>query len=348
MSLGPVMLDVAGPELTAEDREILQHPEVGGVILFSRNYADTAQLVALVTDIHRLRRPPLLVAVDQEGGRVQRFRDGFTTLPAAHLLGRQYDLEPNAGLRVAERCGWLMAAELTSLGVDLSFAPVVDLDYGVSAVIGNRALHRDAETVARLALAYAGGMRKAGMHAVAKHFPGHGAVSADSHLELPRDSREPAALREDLLPYERMFRKGLDGVMLAHVVYPEVDALPASLSEVWVNGTLRLRLGFDGVVFSDDLSMHALDDYGSVGQRAEVALAAGADMVLVCNDRDAAIGALERVRGKHDPLSKLRLVRLHLHDRVADRAALMRSREYRECRELVSAIDAQPPFELDA
>ncbi len=225
MALGPVMLGVEGLELSAEERELLRHPQVGGVILFTRNYHSPAQVAALVAAIHALRQPRLLVAVDHEGGRVQRFREGFTRLPAVRRLGEIYDQERMRAKQLARVSGWLMAAELRAVGVDFSFAPVLDLDHGVSGVIGDRAFHHDPEAVADLAHAYMSGMQKAGMEAVGKHFPGHGGVAADSHHELPIDPRPYEALADaDLLAFERMIHYGLAALMPAHVRYPAVDA----------------------------------------------------------------------------------------------------------------------------
>ena len=233
MTLGPLMVDIQGLELQPEDREVLAHPLVGSVILFSRNYADPAQLARLVADIHAVRSPPLVVGVDHEGGRVQRFRPGFSALPPLRRIGHEYDADSRAGLALARDLGWLMAAELRAHGVDLSFAPCVDLDYGVSEVIGDRALHRRSDAVGRLATAYMHGMRDAGMPATAKHFPGHGAVVADSHHALPVDRRALVDIDEDLSPYRVLIANGLTGVMVAHVLYPEIDAVPASASKRW-------------------------------------------------------------------------------------------------------------------
>ncbi len=320
--LGPVMVDLGGPTLDVEDRELLQRPEVGGVILFARNYQSPEQIRALVAEIHALRHPRLLVAVDQEGGRVQRFRVGFTRLPPAAALGRHWDRDRHWARGAARELGWLMAAELKSVGVDFSFAPVLDLDRGVSAVIGDRAFHHDPEVVADLAHQYLLGMREAGMEAVGKHFPGHGAVAADSHTSLPVDERpEVDVLAEDGLPFERMIGYGLAAVMPAHVVFAAVDALPVGFSAYWLHAVLRRRWGFEGAVFSDDLSMAAAQVAGDPGGRAQKALAAGCDMVLVCNDRQAAWAVVEAVAGYEEPASQLRLARMHGHAGV-DRRAL--------------------------
>lgn len=308
------MLDVEGLALTDAERARLASPVVGAVILFARNFHDRPQLCALVDEIRAVRSPPLLVAVDQEGGRVQRFRDGFYPLPPLRWLGHQHDLDPARGRRLAQAAGWLMAAEVLDAGIDFSFAPVVDLDYGSSEVIGDRSFHRDPEVVAELASAYVLGMHKAGMIAVAKHFPGHGYVVADSHLALPVDPRTAAELYDDLLPYGRLIRQGVNGIMVAHVRYPQVDGEVASLSSYWMQTFLRGDLGFGGVIFSDDLSMKALDCEAGMAERARRALAAGADMALVCNDPVAADMTIETLAVDHDvldrPLSQARLITL--------------------------------------
>ncbi|HEX6571338.1 MAG TPA: beta-N-acetylhexosaminidase, partial [Steroidobacteraceae bacterium] len=239
MTLGPLMVDVAGTELNADDRRILAHPLVGAVILFTRNYESYAQLQRLVDEIRAVRTPPLLVTVDHEGGRVQRFREGFTVLPPQRAIGRLYDVDADAGRRLAWQCGWLLAAELRAVGIDMSFAPCIDLDYGVSEVIGDRAYHRDPEVVARLAVSCMQGMREAGMQATAKHFPGHGAVVADSHKALPVDRRPLSELGDELLPYRRLIANGLTSVMVAHVLFPEVDEAPAGFSSRWIHQELR-------------------------------------------------------------------------------------------------------------
>ena len=314
MTLGPVMVDLKGIALEPEEREMLGHPLVGSVILFSRNYESPGQLTRLVAEIHAIRTPALLVAVDQEGGRVQRFQQGFTRLPAMRTLGHRYSGERGEGLTLARRLGWLMAAELRARGIDLSFAPCVDLDYGVSQAIGDRAMHVDAAAVGELGVAYMLGMRDAGMASTAKHFPGHGAVAADSHVALPVDRREWTDIAADLLPYRRLIANGLPSVMVAHVVFPQVDAMPASLSPHWIRSVLRGELGFQGAVFADDLSMGGAATFGDIVARAELALAAGCDVLPVCNDRAAVQKLLNAMRRPIDPVGSMRLARLRGHD----------------------------------
>ena len=331
MTLGPVMLDVAGFTLTPEERERLRHPLTGGVILFTRNYQSPEQIEALVREIHQLRQPPLLVAVDHEGGRVQRFREGFTHLPAVARFGELYDENPKRGRRMAETAGWLMAAELRAVGVDFSFAPVLDVNRGLSRVIGDRAFHASPEAVADLAHAYMVGMHRAGMAATGKHFPGHGGVEADSHVAVPIDERRYQDIyMEDVVPFERMIQYGLEGIMPAHVAYPKVDSQAAGFSRFWLQQVLRGELGFEGVIFSDDLSMEGAKVIaGGVVGRAQAALTAGCDMVLVCND-PAAAGELLDGLGQHDnPVSLLRLARMHGRHPVK-RADLLADAGYRE------------------
>lgn len=292
---GPVMLDIAGIELTMEDRDRLTHPLVGGVILFARNYESPRQLDLLTDSIGVLRDPPLLIAVDHEGGRVQRFRDGFTELPPMRTLGQRWDRDASGAIDEAQRCGQLMASELAAHGVDFSFTPVLDLDHGQSSVIGDRAFHRDPDAVAQLAGALCRGLRAGGMAAVGKHFPGHGFVTADSHSETPVDDRALALLeKDDLVPFRALIGDGLEGIMPAHVVYPAIDPRPAGYSEVWLRTILRERIGFDGMIFSDDLSMAGAGTAGDVVARADAALVAGCDLVLVCNDAPAADLLLSR------------------------------------------------------
>lgn len=339
MSLGPVMLDIEGQALTVAERDILRHPLVGGVILFARNYASPEQLRELTRDIHALREPQLLIAVDHEGGRIQRFREGFTQLPAARTLGQLFDENAKRAKRLAETCGWLMATELRAADVDFSFAPVLDLDRGISKVIGDRAFHASPEVVADLAHAYMRGMHEAGMAATGKHFPGHGAVEADSHLDLPVDTREFVdILTEDLVPFERMTHYGLAAVMPAHVVYPKVDSQPAGYSHVWLREVLRRRIGFQGVIFSDDLSMAGARGAGDIVARAQCALDAGCDMVLVCNDAPAARQLLDGLDAHDDPAAHLRLVRMHGRPDAPARAQLAADRHYRDAVEMVRKL----------
>src|ERR1700691_617986 len=282
MSLGPLMLDIAGTALTAADREVLAHPLVGSVILFTRNYVDPVQLQALVADIQSVRSPALLIAVDHEGGRVQRFRSGFSELPPLRRIGHAFDADAQQGLAMARALGWLMAAELIACGLDFSFAPCVDLDYGLSEIIGDRAFHANASVVALLALASVHGMRDAGIAATAKHFPGHGAVVADSHLALPVDRRELVDMEEDLLPYRRLIDNGLPAIMVAHVLFPAIDTVRASFSQRWIGQVLRQELRFGGLVFADDLSMAGAVAVGDLPARGERALAGRRGRFTVC------------------------------------------------------------------
>lgn len=283
---GPVMLDVAGLELTAQERDVINHPNTGAVILFSRNYENPQQVTQLIKDIRAARQGDILIAVDQEGGRVQRFQTGFTRLPPAAC----YQNEPE----VSEVAGWLMAAELLAVGIDFSFAPVLDVDCGVSEIIGNRSFSQNAQKATQLASDFRRGMNLAGMAATGKHFPGHGAVALDSHLTLPVDTRELNALKEsDLQPFRQLINEGLEAIMPAHVLYSQIDAQPAGFSTFWMQTILRGELGFDGVIFSDDLSMEGAASVGSFADRATLALDAGCDMVLVCNNPNAAQDVLD-------------------------------------------------------
>ncbi len=279
LPLGPLMIDIADTELTDLDRERLCHPLVGGIILFSRNYANPQQLGALTAAIHALRSPALLIAVDHEGGRVQRFREGFTRLPAMAALGRLWDQDSARGCEAARQVGYVLAAELRARGVDYSFTPVLDLDYGPSRVIGDRAFHRQSNAVIALANALGDGLKLAGMGACGKHYPGHGYVVPDSHVELPVDDRAFEAMQEDIAPYRQL---RLDGVMAAHVIYNCMDCNTAVFSNKWIN-YLRNDIKFGGVVFTDDLSMAGAGVVGDMLARVETAYAAGCDMLLVCN-----------------------------------------------------------------
>jgi len=308
---GPVMLDVAGLAPTAEERERISHPLVGGVILFARNYESPAQLRELTASIRAVRSPPLLIAVDHEGGRVQRFRDGFTAIAPMRRLGERWDADVSDAAREATRTGRLIASELRAHGIDFSFAPVLDLDYGTSAVIGDRALHRNPNAVAHLGAALVAGLRAGGMASVGKHFPGHGFVSADSHAEVPIDERPmEAIIADDLVPFAVLAACGLDAIMPAHVIYRAIDELPAGFSRKWLREILREGLRFDGTVFSDDLSMAGASGAGDVVSRAEAAAQAGCDVVLVCNDPGAASSLLDRWRPRPGSELAARLARM--------------------------------------
>lgn len=299
-TLGPVMLDVAGTTLTADDQIKINHPNTGAVILFARNYTDTTQITGLCSAIRAARNGPILIAVDQEGGRVQRFQTGFTRLPPASFYADYPELASSAG--------WLMAAELLAVGVDFSFAPVLDIDCGISTVIGNRSFAQEAISAAQLASDFRKGMQQAGMAATGKHFPGHGAVAADSHLALPFDERSfQEILNKDLRPFKQLIDEGLEGIMPAHVVYSAIDPSPAGFSAFWIQDVLRKQLHFNGAVFSDDLSMEGAASAGDFTERARLAQFAGCDMLLVCNNPLAADEVLEALPVTQDPLREQRL-----------------------------------------
>lgn len=312
IALGPVVIDVRGLELDDDDRRRLLHPLTGGVILFARNYESPEQLQQLTAAIHALREPALIIAVDHEGGRVQRFKTGFTVLPPMRTLGDAWDHNRQDARRLAHGTGYVLATELRAHGVDLSFTPVLDVDHGNSSVIGDRSFHSDPEAVADLAAALTQGLKEGGMGAVGKHFPGHGHVRADSHLELPVDERPYVDLEaSDLVPFTRLMRAGLPAIMPAHVVYTQVDAAPAGFSPVWLKRILREELGFDGLVFSDDLSMEGARTAGGIVERVQAALTAGCDMVLACND-PAEVDTLYATLSYAMPAVGLaRLARLH-------------------------------------
>lgn len=307
---GPVIVDVAGHRLTAGERRRLRHPLVGGVILFARNYQSPEQLRALTAEIHACRKPSLLIAVDHEGGRVQRFREGFTAIPPMRTLGERWDEDVLDACRRATAIGRQMGQELRDCGVDLSFTPVLDLDYGHSSVIGNRAFHHDPRVVTMLARCLTHGLLLAGLANCGKHFPGHGFADADSHVAMPRDERSlDEILASDAAPYHWL-GDALTAVMPAHVVYPQVDRKPAGFSKRWLQTILRRRLGFDGLVFSDDLTMEAASVAGGITARAEAALKAGCDMVLVCNRPDLADELLATLQAPHNPHLQRRLAAL--------------------------------------
>lgn len=317
MSLGSVMVDIAGTILQPHEKARLMDPLVAGVILFSRNFESVEQLKALTDSIHALRHPRLLIGVDHEGGRVQRFRAGFTHIPPMRVLGQLHETNPKLSYEYADKIGWLLAAELLAVGVDFSFAPVVDLDYGGSKVIGDRAFAMNPQTVSQLAFHVMVGMRKAGMASVAKHFPGHGFIEADTHLEIAVDARPFAEIEQkDMQPFLSLIENGVDAVMPAHVIYSKVDERPAGFSAHWLQTVLRQKCHFEGAIISDDMSMKAATEYGSASERVLSALQAGCDLVLVCNDPQAADEVLTKVSWHASALSHARLIRLHAHSKM--------------------------------
>jgi beta-N-acetylhexosaminidase len=309
MKAGAVMLDLAGPELLAGEKELLRHPCAGGVILFARNFESPRQLRALTGEI-RAQRPELLISVDHEGGRVQRFQEGFTRIPPMRSLGDRWEADAGGARALAEAIGYVIAVELRAHGVDFSFAPVLDVDFGSSGVIGDRAFSEDPAVIAALAGAFVAGLAAGGVASVGKHFPGHGYVKADSHVAVPVDPRSFAEIEaSDLHPYRELIARGLAGVMPAHVVYPEVDARPAGYSQVWLQEVLRGRMGFAGMIFSDDLSMEGASVAGGPADRALAAIEAGCDMVLVCNAPQAVPGVLEALKDRAPEAGRLARMR---------------------------------------
>ena len=309
MKPGTVMLDLAGLRLSAEEKELLRHPSAGGVILFARNFESPRQLLALTEEI-RAQRPELLIAVDHEGGRVQRFQEGFTRIPPMRRLGERWEADAGAARDLAQAIGYVVAVELRTHGVDFSFAPVLDVDFGSSSVIGDRAFSDEPTVIAALAGAFVSGMSAGGAASVGKHFPGHGYVRADSHVDVPVDTRSLEEIEaNDLHPYRELIAHGLAAVMPAHVIYPEVDERPAGYSRVWLKEILRGRLGFGGTIFSDDLSMEGASLAGGPAARAHAAIEAGCDMVLLCNAPQALPGLLEELKGRTAEPARLALMR---------------------------------------
>jgi len=347
MSLGPLMMDVAGCVLSQEDKEMLSHPLVGGVILFTRNYESPEQLAQLVSEIHSLRDPQLIVAVDHEGGPVQRFRDDFTHLPAAAQLGSLYDHDSARALELSGDVGWVLATELRALGVDHSFTPVLDIEKKDSSVLRGRTFHRDPQVVADLARRLMAGLQQAGMQATGKHFPGHGGVQGDSHDELPIDPRSYEDIyASDILPFERMIHYGLAGIMPAHVVYEQLDQFPAGFSRFWIQDVLRARLEFTGIIFSDDLSMAGAHMVGGYTERAEAALEAGCDVLLVCNNRPGAIEVLDNIKQTDNPVLQMRIA--HMHGRhMDDVEGYQSSDRWRSTREAIRLLQDEFPQEQE-
>ena len=333
-ALGPVVLDPAGPALTDDDRKRLTHPAVGAVILFAHNYENTQQLDALTAEIASLRTPELLVCVDHEGGRVQRFREGFTALPPMRTIGTLWDRDRDRARDCAHAIAYVAAAELAAHGVDFSFAPVLDLDYGSSSVIGDRALHFDPNAVGVLAAGIVRGFASGGMRAVGKHFPGHGFAALDSHTEVPRDERDIATImRLDIAPYRAAIEAGLGGIMPAHVIFPKADPEPAGYSRYWLQDVLRGKLAFDGLIFSDDLSMEGASTAGGIPERARAALAAGCDMVLLCQNPEGQERLLESLGAT--PLASSERVERMRHSGGRD---LRKSIAYREAQATLAAL----------
>lgn len=302
MPNGMLILDIEGTILTDEDKTLIANPLVSGVLLFSRNYENRQQLKALTAEIRSIRAQPLFICVDQEGGRVQRFKFEFEALPPLRVLGRHFAENPTYAVQSAQQLAWIMASELQVCGVDFSFAPVLDLDFGQSDIIGTRSFSNSVEQVSRLGAAYCQGMHSAGMATVGKHFPGHGYVVADSHLELPVDERnEREIFRQDVIPFQLLAQGHLDGLMMAHIIYSAMDALPAGFSPFWLQTCLRKKMGYSGLIFSDDLTMKATRAYGDAASCARLALDAGCDQILICNDRPAVIAALEALADYPEP-----------------------------------------------
>ena len=352
MSLGPLMIDIDGTNLDAEDRELLLHPLVGGLIFFARNFSARDQLRELVEEIHSVRAAdeslqPVLITVDQEGGRVQRLREGFSSLPPLRWLGHLFEQDPLLAREMAMCAARIMAVEVLDTGIDFSFAPVIDIDWGKSEVIGNRSLHSRPDVVGELGMAYMQGMRQAGMAAVAKHFPGHGGVTADSHHALPVDHRSRAELLEDMQPYRSLIGDDLRGVMMAHIRYPEIDPEIASLSEFWMQSVLRNELGFHGAIFSDDMCMAGASEGGSVAERVQTALQVGADMALICNDRAALAPVLSLLDGYARPVSHARLAAMRACRKTYNSAPYRSDRWQKDLERLEQVRQAQPALELD-
>lgn len=335
--MGPLVLDIEGTVLNESDIRRISDPLVGMVILFTRNYENREQLTRLCKHIHSVK-PDILIAVDHEGGRVQRFREGFTQIPAMQKLGELFKTQSENALLAAMACGYVMAAELRACGVDMTFAPCLDVDFGRSQIIGERAFSSDPSVITQLALALVQGFRLAGMSNCGKHFPGHGFVKADSHLELPEDERSYEALEAtDLKPYIWM-GQALDSVMAAHVLYPEADSKPAGFSSYWLQTVLRDTLHFTGAVFSDDLSMKGAVGEGDVTQRAHAALKAGCDMLILCNDLEASDSLLKTLQFEDTPQRQERVKRLMPKGEALQWDALVNSALYKRSKALIPSV----------
>ncbi|MDD9823650.1 MAG: beta-N-acetylhexosaminidase [Gammaproteobacteria bacterium] len=335
---GPLVVDLPGTRLTPEDAELLRHPLVGGVLLFARNQESRRQVTALARAVRRLKSPALLVMADQEGGRVQRLRHGFAPLPAFGLLGRSYERRPERALRLAADIAWLMAAEIAAAGLDLSLTPVLDLG-GNRSVIGDRAFHRDPDIVCRLGRACRHGLRQAGMAAVAKHFPGHGAVAGDTHRERCTDPREYSRIRDsDLRPFAAAIREGIEGVMMGLVTYPAVCEGPALYSAAWIRDILKGRLGFKGTVLSDDIGMEAAAVVADHADRFVACREAGCDLVLLCNRRQQVERLVDRLRPQEWLLAARKLDALRGAGGVRDSGFPRNCPRWRRARAALAAL----------
>jgi len=309
------MMDVSGLTLTEIEIAQLAKPSIGGVILFSRNFTSIDQVKRLIASIRAIK-PGILIAVDHEGGRVQRFKNGFTHLPAMLRLGELYDKNPKKALKYACSCGFILAYELLEVDIDFSFAPVLDLDYGNSSVIGDRAFHSNSDAVVQLAQALIIGMHRAGMKCVGKHFPGHGYVALDSHLDLPVDDRPAQEIYQDMAVFKSLVSQGLDAVMPAHVIYSMVDDKPAGFSKTWIQSILKSKLGFEGVVFSDDLSMQGAFFIDNIKERVQVSLDSGCDMVLICNHPEMVLEVIDQDWGLNEKLQSMKGNRKYKSDKI--------------------------------
>jgi beta-N-acetylhexosaminidase len=330
---GPIMMNIESTTLTDEDRELLQHPLIGGVIYFSRNYESTNQIKKLSETI-KLISEALLISVDHEGGRVQRFREGFTHLPAAGKFGQRYDREPEEARELARETAWLMATELRAVGVDFSYAPVLDLDLGISEVIGDRGFHGNPETVAILAQAWLEGTHEAGMAAVGKHFPGHGSVAPDSHVAIPESDAAWESLEEGMLPFRRLVDAGIDALMPAHIIFNKIDKKPVGFSKKWLQHLLRKELMFNGAILSDDMSMKGASAAGNLNERCQLALDVGSDMVLACNDREGLLQLVENLRDTREQASVERLAKLRGRNQY-NMLALKDNKRWQRARKLI-------------
>ena len=286
MTLGPIIVSIEGKKLSEDDRHTLRHDAIGGVILFSENYEDREQLMELIRSIKKIKSPELIVCVDQEGGRVQRFREGFYKLPSFNELGKIYDRTKEEGLRASFLAAQVTALELLDVGIDFSFSPVIDIDHGLSDIIGDRSFHSIPKIVTELSDSYINGLKSIGMKAVVKHFPGHGGVTLDSHIQKPIDERFLDDLDNDLMPFQSLFKKDVSAIMTAHICFPNIDSSMVTFSEYWLSDLLRQKFQFQGLVFSDDLSMGATEEIGLMEERINLALSSGCDVVICCHMKE--------------------------------------------------------------